>query len=415
MTMAPPGVSPDVNGSPSWEDVVEDGRGARRVLAARAITCYARLSRMMHSLRWRQGVRTQGAWLREARELDMPVLELLAREQGRSLKGLRARRNRLEGLVRERLGRLTRSEPGSLVEGLNLLERVVNAPVPQPPGSGEPVLLEGTQRGRHVLTWPGMWVFALLAFAYRQELVRHGNPLPLLLAGGALWLLFSLRYTGRFWLTSKRLVWQPRFGEAVQVSLASIAEDGLRALPAWGEVRIQGDRKVTVRHARLAGRLAALVDLQRCAPFLGTADGTPQVNEVSVLPAWREPGHPQARAQQGVAVLRPGYAAFLPAHRAGEIFRGWVGPQALAPEADVTLELLVEHLRLLPDADFDAHLRQAVFSHGGELWLADEVHPHPAPGAGEVYRLRGRGRGMEMRPNGAQAEAAHRIVRQWAA
>ena len=416
MLMASPRGAPvSESGSPSPEDDPEQGAWRDTALVVRSLACYARLSRMMHSLRWRRQLRAHVEWLREARELESPVRELLARERSRSLKGLRARRERLEGLARRRLARLMRREGLSFTEVLTHLERLLCEPAPPPPGLDEPVLLEGTQSARHLLSWPGTWVFGLLVLTNRFGLERYGNPVPLLVMGSALVLFFHLRYTGRFWLTSRRLVWQPRFGAPVQVTLASIAPGGVSSLPAWGEVRVDGDRSVTVRHVGCAGRLAALLDLHRCAPFLGAVGGKPRVNEVSVVPAWRMPeSAPKGtRAEPGVAVLRPGYAAFLPSHRAAEVFRGWVGAKALAHEADVTLELLVEHLRLLSEADFDAHLRQAVFSHGGELWLANEVRSHSAPGAGGVFRLGGRGRDMEMRLDLAQAEAAHRIARQW--
>ena len=270
----------------------------------------------------------------------------------------------------------------------------------------EPVLLEGTQRWHHFLSWPGSWVFALLALTHRYTL---GRPGPLLIAGGALFLFFSLRYTGRFQLTAKRLIWRPRFGEPVQVELDSIPAEGLSALPTWGEVRIKGSRTVTVRHVGEAGRLAGLLELHRRRPFQGTVDGTTRVGEVSVLPARRV-------QEPGVAVLRPGYAAFLPAHRHAEVFHGLVGASAPKPDADVTVELLVEQMRLLSEAEFDVRMREVVLASGGELWHADEMRASPAPVSGEVYRLGGaKGPGMELRLDATGSEATDRIVRRWAA
>jgi hypothetical protein len=270
----------------------------------------------------------------------------------------------------------------------------------------EPVLLEGAQRWHHFLSWPGAWVFALLALTHRYTL---GRPTPLLVAGGALFLFFSLRYTGRFQLTAKRLIWRPRFGEPVQVPLDSIPAEGLSALPAWGEVRVKGSRTVTVRHVGQAGRLAGLIELHRRRPFLGTVDGTTRVGEVSVLPARRV-------QESGVAVLRPGYAAFLPAHRHAEVFHGLVGANALKPDADVTVELLVEQMRQLSEAEFDVRMREVVLASGGELWHADEMRSSPALVSGQAYRLGGaRGSGMELQPDSTWSEATDRIVRRWAA
>ncbi len=415
MTLATPHAG---SGTPPAEErPVSEVRGARWALDP-ALACYAELSRMMRSPRWKRLLRAHAERLREARELEAPVLELLALgEEGKSPRTLRQRRARLEVLARKRLARFTRRGGASLGEVLGSLEALVREPVPQPPGRDEPVLLEGAQGWRHLLAWPGSWVFALLTLTNRHWMARLGHPGPLLVAGGAFLLYFHLRCSGRFWLTSKRLMWQPRFGEPVQVSLESIAPGGISALPAWGEVRVEGHRSFTVRHAGHAGRLAALLDLHRRPPFLGAVDGSPRVVEVSVLPASRrpEPARSGQRAEPGVAVLRPGYAAFLPAHRHAEIFRSLAGPEAQRPDADATVELLVEHMRLLPEAEFDARMRQAVLASGGELWHADEVRSGSAPVKGAVHRFSARGMGLDVQTDSAQAEATDRIVRRWAA
>jgi hypothetical protein len=411
---SPHGVPPTPASSLDEGSAESEARHAWEVMT-RALACYTGLLRVLRSPRWKRLLRAQPDRLREARELEADVRELL--EDGGPHALLRLQRKRLEVLARKRLAHFTRQQGTSLLEVLGRLETLLREPLPQPPGSDEPVLLEGTQGWRHVLSWPGTWVFALFVITNRHGLERHGNPAPLLVAGGALALYFHLRCSGRFWLTAKRLMWQPRVGEPVQVSLESIAPGGISALPAWGTVRVEGDRSLTVRHAGQAGVLAALLELHRRSPFLGEVDGTPRVREVSVLPALRarEDAKSGQRAEPGVAVLRPDYAAFLPAHRHAEVFRLLTGPDARSPEADVTVELLVEQLRLLPEAQFDARMRQAVCASGGELWLADEVRPGTAAGAGQVYRLGARGVGMEVRPDSAQAEVTDRIVRRWAA
>jgi hypothetical protein len=384
----------------------------------RVLAGYTTLLRVMRSPRWKRLLRAHVEQLREARELEPSVDELLAGGgEEASLRTLRSRRERLEVLARKRLAPLTRRGGASLGEVLGRLETLVREPLPQPPGRDEPVLLEGTQGWRNLLSWPGSWAFVLLVITNRYGLVRHGNPVPLLVAGGALFLYFHLRCSGRFWLTAKRLMWQPRFGEPVQVELKSITPDGISALPLWGEVRVEGERTLTVRHARHAGLLAAMLDLHRRSPFLGVVDGTPRVHDVSVLPAWRAPeaASSGSRPEPGVAVLRPGYAAFLPSHRYAEVFRGLAGREALKPEADMTVELLVEQLRLLSETEFDVRMWQAVLASGGELWLAEEVRSDSAPEGERMYRLGARGMGMEIQAEPAQVDATDRIVSGWAA
>ncbi|MFY0581447.1 hypothetical protein ACN28S_50785 [Cystobacter fuscus] len=395
---------------------------ADEVLATQALACQGELLRVLRSPRWKWRLRVRVDLLRGALALEPAVSEWLARGAPGAHRRLLARRERLERVARARLARLSHQEGTSLAEVLGHLERLMSEPLPRPPGDDEPVLFEGAQGLRHFLAWPGAWGFALLVLTHQHLLGRRASVVPVLVLGGALLAVYFLRYTGRFWLTARRLVWQPRLGEPVQVSLASIAPEGITALAAWGEVRVEGERRVTVRHAGAAGRLAALLELHRRSPFLGRVDGTPRVRDVSVVPAWRGPegAVPGSRTEPGVAVLRPGYAAFLPAHRAADMFQGLTAPLGAKPEADaagvdVSVELLVEQLRLLPEADFDAYLRQAVFAQGGELWFADEVRPGEAASAGHVCLVGARGVGMQLRPDSIQAEATHRIVRQWAA
>ncbi|KFA87116.1 hypothetical protein [Archangium violaceum] len=415
MLQASPNVVAHSDTGTPFEDGAGSGVREAAEVVAQGDACYTGLLRVMRSPRWKRLMRAQPDWLRGALRLETPVRELLARDGGGCPRLLR-QRERLEVLARKRLSHFTRRGGASLGEVLGRLETLLSEPRPQPPGGDEPVLLEGRQGLRNLLSWPGTWVFALLAITNRYGLERFGRPAPMLFAGGALVLYYYLRCTGHFWLTAKRLMWQPRFGEPVQVSLASIGSKGISALPAWGQVRVEGDRAFTVRHAGQASLLASLLDLHRQSPFAGEVDGTPRVHEVSVLPAWRAPERARAgeKSEPGVAVLRPGYAAFLPAERYADVFRVLTGPGTRKPEADVTVELLVEHMRLLSEPEFDVRMRQVVLASGGELWHADEVRSGPAVDNGRV-RLGARGMGMELLADAAQAEATDRIVRRWAA
>ncbi len=386
---------------------------------AQALACYGELLRVLRSPRWRWRLRVRVDLLRLALALEPAVSGRLERSAAPVSRRLRSRRQRLERRARARLARLTRWRGTSLGEVLGRLERLVSEPLPELPGADEPVLFSGAQDGRHFLAWPGAWVFALFVLVHQHLLGRAASLWPVALVGAGLFAVYLVRYTGRFWLTATRLVWKPWLGEPVQVSLAANAADGNTALPAWGEVRVEAERGVTVRHAGAAGRLASLLELHRRSPFLGEVDGLPRVREVSVVPAWRVPEGraPGSRAEPGVAVLRPGYAAFLPAHRSADVFRGLTGPgERLARlDVDVSVEVLVQQLRLLSEADFDAYLRQAVFATGGELWFADEVRTGEAASARHVCLVGVRGVGMQLRPDPLQAEATQRIVRHWAA
>jgi hypothetical protein len=53
--------------------------------------------------------------------------------------------------------------------------------------------------------------------------------------------VYTVLRSGRFWLTSERLVWKPLVGEPVQIPLRSIPEDGIRSFLL--SVRVEGERK----------------------------------------------------------------------------------------------------------------------------------------------------------------------------
>lgn len=244
---------------------------------ARATACYATLARQLASVRWRRHLRQHPHPLREALSLEVVLPEGPAGRRPRRL------RTRLERLARRRLSRFTRQPAESLGDVLGRLEALVHAPLPQLPDASEPVLLHGHQGWRHFLSWPGSWVFLLLILTNRVGLERLGRPGPLLLVGGALCLYFHLRCSGRFWLTPHRLLWQPRYGEPVQVSLDSLSSDSISSLPAWGEVRVHGDRSFTVSHAGLAGRLAELLKHHLQPSFRERVEHAPSEEAVVVV------------------------------------------------------------------------------------------------------------------------------------
>jgi hypothetical protein len=275
----------------------------------------------------------------------------------------------------------------------------------------EPVLLSGTQRWYHVLSWPASWVFLLLVVANRYGPERMGHPGPVLAAGAGLVLYFFFRHSGSFHLTPRRLRWTPRFGKPVEVPLESIASGGVSHRQAWGQVQVQGAQRVAVSHALHASELAAMVELHRQPLFLGRVGGQSPVSEVAHFEVWRsEESHAGGEpAEEGLAVVRPGYVAFLPAGRHAEVVRGLLGPAASGARVEVPVGLLVEQLRWLPEDDFDRHLEQAVRASGGVRWPASEVR-HVTPRRRE-YHLMARGQVLAGRPDAEGHEALGRMAR----
>lgn len=282
-------------------------------------------------------------------------------------------------------------------------------------GSGlqqaEPVLLSGTQRWYHVLSWPASWVFLLLVVANRYGPERLGHPGPVLAAGAGLVLYFFFRHSGTFHLTPQRLRWTPRFGKPVEVPLESISAGGVSHRQAWGEVHVEGARRVAVSHASQASQLAALVELHRQPLFLGRVGGQSPVSEVAHFEVWRsqEALASGERAEEGLVVVRPEYVAFLPAHRQAEVVRGLLGPAASGARVEVPVGLLVEQLRWLPEDDFDRHLAQAVRASGGMRWPASEVR-HVTPARSREYHLLARGQVLAGRPDADDHETLSRMA-----
>jgi hypothetical protein len=275
----------------------------------------------------------------------------------------------------------------------------------------EPVLLTGTQRWYHVLSWPASWVFFALVLANRYGPERLGHPGPVVAAGAGLVLYFFFRHSGTFHLTPRRLRWAPRFGRPVEVPLESIAAGGVSHRQAWGEVHVQGEKRVAVSHASRASQLAALVELHRQPLFLGRVGGQPPMSDVTHFEVWRstESQDSGERAEEGLAVVRPGYVAFLPADRHDEVVRGLLGPAASGARVDVPVGVLVEQLRWLPEDDFDRHLEQAVRASGGMRWPASEVR-HLTP-RGREYHLLARGQVLAGRLDAEGHEELRRMAR----
>jgi hypothetical protein len=125
----------------------------------------------------------------------------------RKVQGLR---HRLEALTRERLG----------VEDLARLHQVLGQTLAPPVASDEEVLCRGAFMRTPALLSP---------------LLRSGIVLGIfcaLLGVPILGPRVLLVYSGRFWLTRKRLVWQPTGRAALHIPLHAIRPGGVRRLSA---------------------------------------------------------------------------------------------------------------------------------------------------------------------------------------
>jgi hypothetical protein len=312
----------------------------------RARERYTLLTRHLASFRWQGALRGQPELLKETREQEAELTEVLAyvehragREQWprqhpglRVLQELRALRAKLERLAHERLAQSALQGEASLVEALSALETLALALPPRPPGADDPVLFEDW-----MLSWP--------------------SP-------------------GRLWLTPKRLLWQPWAGEPVQLPLASLGRDAVTLLPGWIGVHVKRVG-LTFFSLSYSDTLASLLRLGlRTEPL---AHEQPRVLDVVTSPAYCRHADNVYPERWGLAVFGPHGAALLPArHRTLlDLCLSLAGIRARQPQPSELrrLESLVEHLRRLPSGEFDHALRELTRARGGKFWPYTELYP----------------------------------------
>ncbi|WP_375769022.1 hypothetical protein NR798_46380 [Archangium gephyra] len=385
---------------------------------------YRELSAALQRRGWKEQLRQAPGLLRNTLGAEAALPEALARLQRRAgqepegpasrwLRSLEEERTALSGHIARRLS--LRAE-GSLAERLGRLEAVALKPLPLPPGEGETVLLEGGAR------WPPFthFVFFFLVWSFVSPLVGGwvGAPLSLLFYA---W--FSLR-TGHYWLTSERLLWKPRLGEPVQVSLSSL-EDGQVTVDASSTVKVRGPVKMTLRHVPRAWRLAALLCIHRRPEFRVVARRGPPPPMV-VLDMYRSPPGeiPSTEAlPRGLGVLRPGYIVYFPSLRRTGLLDALTAPTGSASgpawrsrdKVDVPLETILEQLHLLPEERLDALLRKAVQTNPENiLWEPDELKWNLG-GSSWMELVRGEEALWAEVPSWAAHQAVGRVVRHWRA
>ncbi|MFY0571839.1 hypothetical protein ACN28E_49530 [Archangium lansingense] len=400
------------------------------------------LLKPLASRRWRRHLRNQPELLRQVRELEAPLGEALARAQHRLEQGsrsehqplalltrqLRTQRDRLETLVRERLARLGEQGGASFVEGLERLETKLR----EPPA-------EALFEGEHVLfSIRDGWLSHALLVALVIVALKRGNVLGdirLIVDTGKYWLigfaliplvpvliglLRTLKETGRFWLTPQRLVWKPLVGPAKQISLESIGPDGITTEPhaftkKTGVLHVTGGGEtLKLSDVWQLPLMEALLKLHRKPRLLGRVQGPPTY-PLAMFKAWRRPADspPEHKGEPGMLVLRSGQVAFLPERGFDAMLRILFGEWPNGIPEKLTLPLMLRQLSLLPEADFDPCVEQAVHAGGGELWPAATVTHGRAPHGQEYHFTPRQGPVLATVPNASQREAIARVVQHW--
>jgi hypothetical protein len=383
---AEPGLRSASNAQPSLEDVRRKLEGRWETIEA-AQSRYAALEALLSGVAWKVKVRREPGLMREVLSKEaalaeaLPVVRRRAEAEGWpeetpalvTVREVTTRRARLETLVRERLASLAppSGEP-SLAEDLARLEGLVLQPIPLAPATGEVRLLQHTKQdpnqGPLVLR---LYLFLLMAAGMVLVGRGVGGELGAYTVMGLAFALLSwfVSNTGEYWLTSERLVWRPVVGEPVAVPLRSIPAGGVKLDRTTSSVRVDGERTARLRFVSDAERLAAHVEMHRQAPFLGASRAGLRLGDAAYYPATLREG---ATERKGLAVLRPGFAVFLPEGTGRAVLEAVTGAP-VAPGLRVEVDWVVDQLRWLPDAEFDAAIERAARAVGGVRWASWEA------------------------------------------
>ena len=411
------------------EDIRRRLEGRAEVLDA-ALARDTALESLLRARGWRRKLRARPGLVPEWLAQEPAVAEALERVKRRAdaegwledtpvlvgARELAARRTRLVTLVRGRLSELaTVSGAPSLKADLPRLDTLVRGKASLSLSPGEVLVFEGQQKWEKSQHIPPLLIYLLLtslgmaiAAVVAEKLFRLGDGAALLLMALAAvpWMVTGLR-SGRVWLTSERLLWQPLLGELVAVPLSSIRDGGVHLDTRWLNVRVEGERRAVVRHMTNAAQLAMLLELHRQSPLLGAARAGVRLSDVALYPAVLREGKAEHR---GHAVLRPDGVSFIPDARAAEAFQAITGTGTALP---VALAHVLDELRWLPDTEFDACVARAVKAAGGLRWSAwDSSYREGTPVWNDIRITRG-ARTLSGHVDWTLQGVTERILRAW--
>ncbi|WP_164002766.1 hypothetical protein [Pyxidicoccus caerfyrddinensis] len=417
----------------SPEDIRRRLEGGAEVLDV-AHARHAALEAVLSSRWWMRRLRASPELVPEWRKHEPVVAEALERVKRRAraedwpedtpvrrtLRELEACRTRLEALVRQRLTALAPvPEAPSLEVGLARLHALARRKVSRTLAPGEVVVLKGWQNGRAFSRDSRQWPFVLFLLGYLLYLILM-FPLGRVIGEWALlgiaafvflpmlWgVLRSLSRLGRFWLTRERLVWKPVLGAAESVPLSSIPPGGVHLELATDSVRVDGEVRVHMQDLRNATQLAVLLELHRQLPLPGATRAASPGPPLILQGTLQGTG---SSGESGQVILRPEGISFIPGSSGAAALQSFSGQRVDLP---VTLSQVMEHLRALPEAEFDARVARLVDALGGVHWPATEASPRDVKWEWDKLHITRDGRSLVVSVDRSQQASVERLLRAW--
>ncbi len=386
---------------------------------------YARLEKRLKRATWKRQLRARPGFLQEVLGQEELLSEAITRAQRRGelegwpetlpalepLREVLRRRARVGGLVRKRLEELTQpTQAPALKADLAHLEKLVRQVPSITLEPGETRLLE-MKRNQSIPPPLAALIFLIVPLVHLTALIAGPTLLLSVVAAFITLMAAFIIRAGEFWLTSERLLWKPVVGEPVSVSLRSIREGGIHVEPLSRSMRVEGDRTVHVRHVEPLEKLAALVEMHRQPPFLGASRGGLRLPEASYYPATLREG-PGKVAQPGWAVLRPQGVSFLPLKAGARALESITGKPAPAGW-NIEVPWVVEELRWLPEAEFDAYLARVVEATGGVQWSAWESRRKVGVPVWKEIHITHGNHSLHGKVDWSQQAAAERVFESW--
>lgn len=214
---------------------------------------------------------------------------------------------------------------------------------------------------------PGVW----------STLIMLGVTLVWLLFGFGPWL-----FSGRYWLTTRQVIWQPRLGRRRQLPLTDIQPDKLRAFSWTQSVQLCAPQRVSLRFvqnpAHLWGGVLLLQTPGLAAAIEAGSAASGRPVDAACLP---HATCSAASGRAGQAVLTGEFVAFLPTDLQDHSIEAFVEAvfsilpyspaRTIYPE--LPLDVVLPRLKRLPSEQFSLHLHRLAAQYGGVYWRNDRA------------------------------------------